>query len=267
MSTSASPNTHDDLNMFKNLHENPKHRERTPSRLRPAGFSLPEVLVVMVIIIVLIALLIPLVRGFRERARSAQCVQNLRQIGVGLHAHISENSGRFPNGRAHVSWLRDDSNISLGLSWYDAAAAHMGREGYSMKFNDPDADPLPLAFGCPSGHGKAYHPAWPYTGDYAASLLLGNNAAAINPLTLAAVKNPSSTPYVQDTVRQNNFGPNIFSSGFSRTSDFAFADRHAGKGNVLWVDGHVSSLGYEEYMKFANDPQRGGAANFMRGNW
>lgn len=236
------------------------------SRPRPAGFSLPEVLVVILIILVLAALLLPLVRGLRERARSAQCTQNLRQIGVGLHAYISENSGRFPNGRAHVSWLKDDQQNSLGISWYDAAAMSMGRDGYSMQFKDPKAQPLPDAFGCPSGHGKAYHPEWPYTGDYAASLLLGNNSAPANPLTMAAVKNPSSTPYVQDTRKQNNFGAWIYASG-AENVDAAFSARHAGKGNILWVDGHVSSHSYTEYLKMANNPRYGGPTNFMRGNW
>lgn len=226
-----------------------------------------ELLIVIVIIAVLAAITFPLYKGMRERAQSATCAQNLRQIGVGLHSYISENNGRFPNGRAHVSWLRDNNNNSLGLSWYDAAAQHMGRDKFSNKFADSNADPLPGAFACPSGHGKAYHPEWPYTGDYAGNLLLGNNNNAANPLTLATVKHPSSTPYIQDTVRQNNFGPNIYSSGFSRTSDFAFAARHNGRGNVLWVDGHVSSLTYEEYMKKANSPKHGNPTNFMRGNW
>jgi general secretion pathway protein G len=241
------------------------HSMKTPSRARTSGFTLTELLVVILIIAVLAALLFVIVRGVREKARGAVCAQNLRQIGVGLNAYIAENNGRFPNGRAHVSWLKDESNNNLGLSWYDAAAKNMGRDNYSGKFNDPAADPLPDVFGCPSGHGKPYHPAWPYTGDYAANLYLGQENHKV--LTLSAVKNPSSTPYVQDTVKQNNFGANIYSSGFSKESDFAFAARHGGKGNVLWVDGHVSSLSYDEYMNFATDSQRGGAYNFIRGNW
>jgi prepilin-type processing-associated H-X9-DG protein len=226
---------------------------------------LPEVLIVIVIIAVLAAIMFVLMRGMREKAQGAVCTKNLKQIGIGLHAYISENNGRFPNGKAHVSWLRDDSNNSLGLSWYDAAAKNLGRESYSRRFNDPDADPLPEIFSCPSGHGKPYHPAWPYTGDYAANLYLGQENHRV--LTMSAVRKPSSTPYVQDTVRQNNFGANIYSSGFSRESDFAFAARHGGKGNILWVDGHVSSLTYEEYMKLANESKRGGPYNFVRGNW
>ena len=220
---------------------------------------------VVVIIVILAALLFPLVGSLREKARSARCAQNLRQIGTGLNAYIAENSGRLPNGRAHVSWLKDNDNNPLGLSWYDAAAQHMGRGSHSMKFKDPAADPLPDVFCCPSGHAEPYHPEWPYTGDYAANLLLGNNASPANPLRISAVKNPATTPYVQDTVKQNNFGPNIFGSGYSRTADFAFADRHNGKGNILWVDGHVSSLTHAEYVDMANSPRHGPPVNFMRG--
>ena len=251
------------VRMVRNSHC-PQQMNTVP-RLRPAGFSLPEILVVIVIIVILAAIMFPFVRGMRERAQSAQCVQNLRQIGIGLHSHISENNGRFPNGRAHVSWLRDDDNNSLGLSWYDAAAAHIGRDNYSKKFNDPEADPLPAAFGCPAGHGKPYHPEWPYTGDYAGNLYLGQTNHKV--MTMSAVRQPASTPYVQDTVKQNNFGVGIYGAGFSRTSDFAFADRHRGSGNILWVDGHVSTWTHSEYMKYANDPKRGGAYNFVRGNW
>lgn len=252
-----------DMRMFRNCQCHP--RMNAGSRRCPAGFSLTEILVVILVIAILAAIMFPLVRSMRDKARGASCTQNLRQIGIGLHSYISENSGRFPNGKAHVSWLKDDEQNSLGLSWYDAAAQNLGRENYSKKFNDPGADPLPDIFGCPAGHGKPYHPAWPYTGDYAGNLYLGQENHKV--LTMSAVKNPSSTPYVQDTVKQNNFGVGIYGSGFSKTSDFAFAARHGGKGNILWVDGHVSSLTYPEYMKFANESKHGGPYNFVRGYW
>ncbi|QTN33917.1 DUF1559 domain-containing protein [Akkermansiaceae bacterium] len=234
---------------------------------RPAGITLTEVLIVITIIAILAAILFPVSRNAREKARSATCAQNLRQIGIGLIGYISENNGRFPNGSLDVSWLRDTDNNPLGLCWYDAAAQYMGRGNLSNRFNDPSADPLPDVFACPGGHRKAYHPAWPYTGDYAANMFLGNPGNPNNPRSLSAVKRPESTPYVQDTVKQNQFGQAIYGSGFSRTANAAFATRHNGRGNILWVDGHVSSLTYEEYMKFANDPKRGGAGNFIRGNW
>jgi len=49
------------------------------------GFTLIELLVVIAIIAVLIALLLPAVQAAREAARRAQCVNNMKQLGLGLH--------------------------------------------------------------------------------------------------------------------------------------------------------------------------------------
>jgi len=72
-------------------------RRKTLRKHPRSGFTLIELLVVISIIAVLIALLLPAVQAAREAARRAQCVNNLKQIGLALHNYHS-TSNTFPMG-------------------------------------------------------------------------------------------------------------------------------------------------------------------------
>jgi len=124
----------------------------TPKRTR--GFTLIELLVVIAIIAVLIALLLPAVQAAREAARRAQCVNNLKQIGLALH-NYHQALDSFPWGDGPDQW-NQWSTMALILPYLEQGTTHnalnfwYGLQNPATGFNTT-VERLTLSFAlCPS---------------------------------------------------------------------------------------------------------------------
>lgn len=91
-------------------------------RARSSAFTIVELLVVIAIIGVMVALLLPAIQSARESARRTQCLNSLKQLGVGLHHYVAAES-HFPPGSVAKTYEGEPSHPQTFYRW--SSLAHL----------------------------------------------------------------------------------------------------------------------------------------------
>jgi prepilin-type N-terminal cleavage/methylation domain-containing protein/prepilin-type processing-associated H-X9-DG protein len=190
--------------------------------MRRRGFTLIELLVVIAIIAVLIALLLPAVQAAREAARRAQCVNNLKQLGIAIHNYHDINNEIPPNSN---NVTPDFSMKARLLPFFEQTAAF---NSLNMSFNTGNATNATVrvmkinVFLCPS---DGNNPSTSYTATLnGVSVPVGFTSYANN---IGIMRNPGGGAIdgPGDKMGQSSDGPDItFASvtdGLSNTAMFS----------------------------------------------
>lgn len=137
------------------------------ARSNRRGVTILELLVVISIATLLVSLLLTGVQAARERARNVACINQLRQIGLGIQSFESAHR-QYPSDGWGWAWVGDDSaNLSLDgpggwihniLPFIEQQSLWEATKSLASR-NQAIQTPVPILY-CPSRRSAA---AYPYT--------------------------------------------------------------------------------------------------------
>ena len=215
--------------------------------LRLRRFTLIELLIVIAIIAILAGMLLPSLNTARNRAKAISCVNNMKQLGVGIIQYVNDHDGIIPM-------------LDYNTGSHRWTVALIG----NMENNTVKGDYIPISvLECPAMVRNADMTgtvtsgnAWEQSGWWKAFPAYGMSWAFQTRTSFARArisnwKNPSQKLFIADTAWNQTDGSANFNIGFYRwlSSSTAMsglswgrpAARHLRSVNVLYGDCSVSA--------------------------
>ena len=209
-------------------------------RVKVDTFTLIELLVVIAIIAILAAMLLPALAASRERAKSNNCVGNLKSWGVMYNLYADDHEGVAPPSYGNG----DNKNVWRYIL-------------YTMYYQEGGNRNVGNSLSCPNFHSDI--PEW-------STLLNQNGYQALKkissdqgtPIKRENVNFPHRTPYLVEAVANLlDYGLCPKYDNYKGIAHPEYRDKfvksansmiypHGKLTNVLFVDGHCESFGYAE---------------------
>lgn len=83
-------------------------RSRKKRGLIPGGFTLIELLVVIACISILVSMLLPALARAKEKGKTTQCLNNLKQLGLAMRMYADDNMELLPAAHGNIDWSSDN---------------------------------------------------------------------------------------------------------------------------------------------------------------